>query len=229
MQLNGKLVLVTGASRGIGAAIARELAAAGARVAVSARSEAPLRELAAEIRGEAIAADISEADACRRLMHETFARLGGLDILINNAGYGHFKPLEEVEAHEFDHMMAVNVRAPLLLAKYALPELRRRHGAIVNVSSIAGTGGFAHGSSYVATKFALRGLSQCWMQELRGDNIRVLCVQPGSTLTDFNDGMMRKSDKRVLHPEDVARIVRAALELDDRAMVSEITIRPTNP
>jgi len=236
MELTDKVALVTGASRGIGKAVALALAKEGASVALAARSVSQLQEVAAEVRrlgsdALVIQADMSREEEIKSMLRATVDRYDGLDILVNNAGFGTFHVVAEFPTEEWDSMFAVNLRGLFLATREALPYLRQRgESAVVNISSLAGKNFFKTGAGYAATKWGVLAFSKCLMLEERENGVRVIAVCPGSVDTSFFDGLeMSPNRERILKPEDVAEMVVAALKLPQRAMVSEFEIRPTNP
>ena len=236
MKLRGKTALVTGASKGIGRAIAEAFAGEGARLLLNARGEEALRATAGELRGkgaevETLAGDVGEEEVAGRLVKAAVDRWGRLDVLVNNAGVGHRGPFDEMDVATFDELYRTNVRGPFLLMRAAAAQMKRQGGgSIVNVASLAGVNPVPGQAVYASTKWALIGLSRSVFGELRKHNVRMLIVEPGSTLTDFAGGEeKRKHADKIPHPEDVAQVVVAALALPERACISEIEIRPTNP
>ncbi len=231
------IALVTGATQGIGRATALAFGRAGYRVGVCARTAAKVDELIAELRGEGIhtagrAADVGNEADVRAAVRHVSDELGPIDTLINNAGILIAKPIEELTLADWDATMATNLRSLFLVTREVLPEMRRRRrGAIVNVASLAGRSGFAGGTAYTASKHAVLGFSRSLMLEVRRDNIRVIAVCPGSVATGMlRDQPMLKADpNKILLPEDVAATILQAVRLPERALVSEIDIRPTNP
>lgn len=229
--------LVTGATEGIGRAIAFELGSAGYQVGVCARTPSRLRSLLEELRAAGITAhgvpaDVGvEADVAT-LAEEITRVLGPLDVLVNNAGVAVLKPFAELTLDEWDTTIATNLRSLYLVTRAFLPAMRaRKHGAIVNIASLAGRNGFAGGTAYTASKHAVLGFARSLMLEVRKENIRVITICPGSVDTPLihNQGMLTPDVSRILQPEDVADTVMAALALPERALVSELDIRPTNP
>jgi 3-oxoacyl-[acyl-carrier protein] reductase len=235
MELRGATAILTGASRGIGLAIAAALAAEGAKLVLNARLAGPLEAAAASLRAkgavvETVAGDVGDEATASSLV-DTAARTGRLDLLVNNAGIGHHGPLEKMDPAEFDRVCRTNLRGPFLLMRAAIPAMRRGGGGtIVSLASLAGVNPVPQRAAYAATKWGLIGLSRSVLQEVRRDGIRVIILEPGSTLTDFghDPAKLEHSDKLV-RPEDVASILIAALKLPARATVSEIEIRPTDP
>jgi 3-oxoacyl-[acyl-carrier protein] reductase len=232
MNLKNAVALVTGASSGIGRAIAQALAASGARVVITGRDEARLKKAATELRVHAIHADVAvEADVARTY-REVAEKFGDLDILVNNAGVGVFKGLVDLGRAEFEAVFATNVTGAMLMAREAAKIfIARNRGNIVNIASTAALRGAPSGTAYYASKFALRGMTECWRAELRKHNIRVFLVNPSEVLTNFSRsaGLTQKENKTKLRSEDIAFMVKAALEMDDRGFTPELSIFATNP
>jgi 3-oxoacyl-[acyl-carrier protein] reductase len=158
--------------------------------------------------------------------------LGPVDVVVNNAGLGHFAPVDELTVAQFDETMAVNVRGVFLVTRAFLPDMRKKKsGDIVNIASLAGKNAFLEGTAYSASKHAVLGFSKTLMLEVRKDNIRVISICPGSVDTPFfgKAGEELKNADRVLTASDVAQAVVGALEMPGRAMISELDIRPSNP
>jgi 3-oxoacyl-[acyl-carrier protein] reductase len=229
--------LVTGATEGIGRAIAEALGRAGYRVGICSRSPEKVAATLAELRGFGIAAagaaaDVAEPDQVGRLVDEVRGALGEIDVLVNNAGVLIARPFEELTLDDWDATMATNLRSLYLTTRLVLPGMRaRRRGTIVNLASLAGRNGFVGGSAYSASKHAVLGFSRSLMLEVRKDNVRVVAVCPGSVATGMlrDQAMLKPDPERILRPEDVAASVLHALTLPTGALVSELDIRPTNP
>ncbi len=228
---------VTGATIGIGRAIAFALGRAGYRVGVCARTEPRVHELLEALRAEGISAagapcDVGDEAAVRATVSEVTAALGPVDVLVNNAGIAILKPFEELTSADWDATMATNLRSLFLVTREVLPAMRlRKAGSIVNIASLAGRNGFIGGTAYTASKHAVLGFSRSLMLETRKDNIRVVALCPGSVDTPLirNQTMLRPDPDKILRPEDIAQTVLDVLRLPLRAMVSELDIRPTNP
>ncbi|MBI3004052.1 MAG: SDR family NAD(P)-dependent oxidoreductase [Ignavibacteriales bacterium] len=236
MKLKGQVALVTGSGRGIGRAVAQKLSFEGADVILTARTLKELERVRMEIeengrKATIIQADLTDAAAIETLFSEVSKNYKRLDILINNAGIGRFAPVKSLTAADFDEMWNLNMRALFLCTQKALPIMeKQKSGAIVNISSLAGKNAFVNGAGYAATKWALMGFSKCLMLEERQYNIRVITVCPGSVDTSFSPPEPKRDNAdKILKPEDVADAVYAALVLPERAMMSEIDLRPTNP
>ncbi len=229
MHLDQARILVTGGSAGIGAAIAELAASRGARVVINGRDPERLRAAAERLGAEAAAGDVGR-DA-EWIVGLAVEKLGGLDVLVNNAACGQRMPLEELDPQVFEDMWRTNVLGAALMARHSLPHLRRSGGgSIVNIASTAAKRGYAEGSAYASTKFALSGLTQCWQAELRPHDIRVIQINPSEVQTGFGGkDPGRALDPHKLVSEDVAQAVIAALEMHDRGFVPELTIWATNP
>ena len=232
MNLQNATALVTGGSSGIGRAIAKTLVDAGAKVAITGRDEKKLADAAHELNVHPIRADVSNEADVQRTMTETLGRFGHLDILINNAGFGIFKNLVDMTRADFDAVFATNVTGAMLMGREAAKHfITRNSGNIVNIGSTASLRGAAKGSAYYASKFALRGMTECWRAELRKDNIRVFLVNPSEVLTDFatTAGHSQNVNPTKLRGQEIAHAVKAVLEMDDRGFIPELMVFATNP
>ena len=232
MNLKNAVALVTGGSSGIGYGIAKSLIDSGAKVAITGRDKKKLDEAARSLGAHAIHADVSkEADAIRT-MREVLEKFGDLDILVNNAGLGSFKKLVDFDLASFERTFATNVTGAMLMAREAAKHfITRDRGNIVNIGSTASHRGAPNGTAYYASKFALRGMTECWRQELRKNNIRVFLVNPSEVITSFGAaaGFEQKSNPTKLLPVDIAHAVKSVLEMEDRGFVTEMTVFATNP
>jgi 3-oxoacyl-[acyl-carrier protein] reductase len=228
-------VLVTGGSCGIGFETARLLRQRGARVAICARHGDVLETAAKEIDAFPIVADVSKEDDVLHLISEVVKEYNDYNVLINNAGFGAFAPLVDLTAEEFFRVWQTNVLGAMLVARESAKRfVGRSYGNIVNISSTAGQRGFANGSAYCSSKFAVHALTECWRAELRQHNIRVMQVNPSEVLTSFGeDGSSptssRPDNPTKLHAQDIAQLIVSMLEIDDRGFVTESTIWATNP
>ena len=232
MNLKNAVALITGGSSGIGKAIAKSLAASGARVAITGRDESRLMATARELGVCGIRADVTVEADVEQTYVELKREFGDLDILVNNAGSGVFKNLVDFGKKEFEAVFATNVTGAMLMAREAAKIfVKNRRGNIVNISSTASLRGAPNGTAYYASKFALRGMTECWRAELRKDNIRVFLVNPSEVLTNFYQlaGLPQKGNETKLRSEDIAYVVKTMLEMDDRAFAPEISIFATNP
>jgi 3-oxoacyl-[acyl-carrier protein] reductase len=232
MDLRNAAALITGGSSGIGRAIAQTLASSGARIAITGRDKTRLDEAAQSLKALPIVADVSREADVERTYREVFKAFGELDILVNNAGIGVFKNLVDLDRAGFESVFATNVTGAMLMAREAAKHfVSRQRGNIVNISSTAGLRGAAGGTAYYASKFALRGMTECWRAELRRYNIRVFLVNPSEVLTNFaaSAGLTQKENATKLRAEEIAYMVKAILEMDDRGFTPELSIFATNP
>ncbi|HEV8122932.1 MAG TPA: SDR family NAD(P)-dependent oxidoreductase [Gemmatimonadales bacterium] len=232
-----KTALITGATEGIGRAIAFALARAGHQVGVCARNETRVAATVADLRAEGwtaagAAADVGDESQVHAAVETLTGQLGPFDTLVNNAGIAILKPFDQLSVEDWDRTIGTNLRGMMLVTREILPGMRQRKaGDIVNVASLAGRNGFVGGTAYTASKHAVLGFSKSLMLEVRKDNVRVIAICPGSVDTAMlrNQDMIAREPSRILRAEDVADTVLAALRLPAGAMVSELDIRPTNP
>ena len=233
MELRGSLAVVTGATEGIGRATAFALGRAGARLAICARTEANVQTTVRDLKAtgsDAIGMPCDVSDPACVDAFATFVRRqwGAPRVLVNNAGIGRFKPLGELSLADWDETMAVNVRSLFLVSRAFLQDMKAAGGGtIVNIASLAGKNGIEGGTAYCASKHAVLGFSKSLMLEVRKAGVRVVAICPGSVDTGFRES--RANRDRVLTADDVAHAVLATLTVADRAMISEVDIRPTNP
>jgi len=232
MNLRNAAALVTGGSSGIGRAIAETLALSGARVAITGRDKRRLTEAAQSMKAVPIVADVSNESDVERTYREVFKEFGELDILVNNAGVGVFKSLVDFDRASFESVFATNVTGAMLMGREAAKHfVSRQRGNIVNICSTASLRGAPNGSAYYASKFALRGMTECWRAELRRYNVRVFLVNPSEVLTNFfaTAGLSQKENSTKLRGQEIAYIVKSALEMDDRGFIPELSVFATNP
>jgi NADP-dependent 3-hydroxy acid dehydrogenase YdfG len=231
-------VMITGASKGIGLAIAKRYADAEASVRLSlcSRNLSELNAAADEIPAHEMLlqrCDVAEKRSVQGFVDEAEGRFGPVDHLINNAGFGVFRPIEELSVEEFDSVLATDLRGVFLVTREVLPlMLENKRGTVITISSLAGKNGFAGGSAYCCAKFAVRGLMQSMFLEVRESNIRAITVFPGSVDTSFFNpalGATRLRSSTPLDATDVADAVYHAAMMPSGVTISELDIRPTNP
>jgi 3-oxoacyl-[acyl-carrier protein] reductase len=231
INLTNKIAVVTGATKGIGRAIAASLINAGARVAITARDEA---EIAATVKELSAAAgyvcDVRNYDQVKSVFARVTTDLGGVDILVNNAGIGIFAPVESMSVDDFRAVLETNVFGVFYCCHEAIPLMKQRGGGyIINISSLAGTNAHPEMAAYNASKFGLNGFSEALMQEVRHDGIKVSYIMPGSVNTAFGGDEPSGQKSWQLQPEDIARVVMDLLEFPERSLPSRIEIRPAKP
>lgn len=236
-SLTGKVALVTGAGKGIGRAVALALAQEGAHVGLLARTESQLREVAQEIEAlggktSVVTADVANREAVEAAVAQVKAQLGAIDILINNAGIGTFARLVDMPPAEWEHIVQVNLMGTYYATRAVLPDMiARETGDIINIASTAGQRGAATTSAYSASKFAILGLTESLMQEVRKQNIRVSALTPSTVATDLaiSNKLTDGNPEKVMQPEDLAEFIIAQLKLNRRIFIKEAGMWSTNP
>jgi NAD(P)-dependent dehydrogenase (short-subunit alcohol dehydrogenase family) len=236
-SLEGKIAAVTGGTRGIGRAITLRLLAEGASVAICGRTRESVDHALSSFRNApgkifGCPADITRVEHVRKFFQFVDETLGGLDILINNAGAGLFRKVAELTPDDWHRNIDLNLNGAFYCAHEALPRLVRRGGGfIVNISSLAGKNAFATGAGYNAAKAGLNAFSEALMLDHRHENVRVSCIMPGSVATEFSGSPTDRSGDTswMIAPEDVAEAVALVLRMPARTMISRIEIRPSRP
>ena len=232
MELNNAVALVTGGSEGIGRAIAEALIAEGSKVTITGRRKDFLAVIADEIGADWIAGDVGVEEDAVRTVQEVIARNGHLDILVNNAGFGLFKPLVDMTFEELEKVYRTNVFGAFLMAREAARHfIDRGSGELINIASTSGLRGSGGRTAYASSKFALRGMTECWRDELRRHDIRVTLVNPSEVMTNFASkaGVERERSDKKLTPREIATAVVGALKVDSRGFVPEFSVFATNP
>jgi 3-oxoacyl-[acyl-carrier protein] reductase len=233
MDLKNAAALVTGASCGIGFEVARVLRERGARVAICARHKGELEASAQQLGALPIVADVSKEDDVLRMIDTMVKEHGDYNVLINNAGFGSFAPLVDLSSDEFFRVWATNVLGAMMVARESAKHfVGRSYGNIVNISSTAGQRGFANGTAYCASKFALHAMTECWRAELRQHNVRVMQVNPSEVQTSFGSDEskpVKPQNESKLIASDIAELIVNMLALDDHGFVTEATMWATNP
>ena len=228
-DLTDQVAIVSGASRGIGRAIALLLALQGAKVVAVARSEQELADLTLKTQGLSIVADIADEANAQHVVDETLRRLGRLDILICSAGVGSFNELEHFSSAEWDRIFDTNVKGTFLLCKAAVPHFKaHKKGHIVGITSDVAKRTFAHGTAYGASKFAQDAVLASLRKEVRPHGIKVSTIYPGLVDTYFNDTTPGSAEAKKTHlrPSDVAQAVRYVLEAPPHVVVDELMLHP---
>lgn len=231
--LTNQVAMVTGAGRGIGAAIAERLAALGATVILGGRKHPPLAETAARItaaglRGEVVELDVTSLASVESAAQRVREKFGQLDVLVNNAGIGGFStPLHELTPDAWEQILNTNLRGVYYcLRSFAPMMIRAGRGHIINVASIAGKNALPNGAAYAASKWGLNGLTYSVAEELRAHNIRVSVICPGSTNTELSPHA-GKDPRKMLQPDDVAHVVEMLVTQAPQSFASEVILRPT--
>ena len=221
--------LITGASQGIGEALVRLARERGHDVVFTGRDEARVAAVATATGAHGIQADVAVADDNQRTVDTCVERMGGLDILVNNAGIGYANPLGAIEMDRMRALFDINVFGLVDLTNRVAPMLKaQQSGAIINVASTSGMKGAAGGTVYAASKWAVRGISQCWQAELRPHGVHVISVLPSEVQTNWM-GKTGRNNPNKLYAVDIAQTIMAALEMHPRALWPELAIFANNP
>jgi len=236
-NLKGKTALITGAGKGIGKAVAIALAQEGVNVILTARTTADIENTANEVRelgvtALAVTADVADIESVNKAVEQGLTQFGSIDILINNAGIGKFGKFLELTPDEFEHIIKVNLFGTYYATRAVLPGMiERQTGDIINISSTAGLKGGAVTSAYSASKFAVMGLTESLMQEVRKHNIRVTALTPSTVATDMAKdlNLTDGNPDKVMQAEDFAELIIAQLKLNRRVFIKESSIWSTNP
>ena len=232
MDLKSAKVLITGGSDGIGRSLAEAFRGQGSDVVITGRREEHLKATAEELGVGWSLGDVGKEEDAVRTVKEFVDQHGRLDVLVNNAGYGFFAPLVELELEALEALYRTNVFGAFLMAREAAKQfIRQGSGNLINVSSTAGLRGGPNGTAYYSSKFALRGMTECWREELRRHNVRVMLVNPSEVQTRFASvaGYDQKPSPKKLVGEDIAAAVLGVLKMDNRGFVPEFSVFATNP
>lgn len=238
MELKNMTAIITGAGKGIGKATAIALAKEGVSLGLIARTVADLEQLQATLSSEygvkvvCAVADVSDRTQAEAAIASLETELGAVDILINNAGIASFGKVVDMDPEEWERIVHVNLMGTYYITRAALPSMiAQNSGTIINVASTAGERGFATGSAYNASKFAIMGFTEALMQEVRKSNIRVTALTPSTVNTELavNAGLGIGDEDRMMQPEDVAELIVSVLRLPKRVFVKTAGIWTTNP
>jgi NAD(P)-dependent dehydrogenase (short-subunit alcohol dehydrogenase family) len=235
MGLEGKVVLITGGTKGIGYGIAEMLLKAGSSVAITSRSERSAAEAAEDLSGTGtgriigLQADVRDIADMKRVVDDTVEHFGKLDALVANAGLGHFGSIEDITPAQWAETIDTNLTGVFNSVKASLDALKNSKGYIFTIASLAGTNFFAGGSAYNASKFGLVGFSQAIMLDLRQNDIKVTTIMPGSVTSHFAGHTPSPDDAWKIQPEDIGQMVIDLLNMHPRTLPSKVEVRPTKP
>lgn len=229
--LNGKVAFITGGNKGIGYGIAQSLLAQGMKVAISSRSLASAQAAAQSLGDDTLAleVDVREYAQVAAAQKAILEKWGQLDVLVANAGIGHFAPIDQMQVDDWDRVIATNVNGVFYSIKACAEALKKSKGYIFTISSLAGTNFFAQGSAYNASKFAVTGMSQAAMLDLRPYEVKVTTIMPGSVTSHFNGHEPNDNDAWKIQPEDLGQMIVDLLNLHPRTLPSKVEVRPTVP
>jgi 3-oxoacyl-[acyl-carrier protein] reductase len=233
MNINSSTFLITGGSAGIGKATAKMLSDKGGKVAITGKAKDKLEKVAKEIKAFPIHADAAKPEDVEKTFHEFLNKFSKLDCLINNAGIGGgWSEITELDMNTFRQVYDVNVFGAAMMGSKAAKLFKEQNkGNIVNIASTAALKGFSNGTVYASSKFALRGMTQCWQADLRKYNVRVILINPSEVTTAFGNSerVERKEVSNKLRSEEIAHTIVSTLEMDDRGFIPEVTVWATNP
>ena len=231
---NNKVILITGGSKGIGFGVAEALLKQGHQVAITSRSQEAADKAVEQLKASGdiigLAADVKSLQSQQQAVQKVIERWGKLDVLIANAGVGHFAPIDELDETLWQETIDTNLTGVFYSVKAAVEHIKSAQGYIFTISSLAGTNFFASGAAYNASKFGLTGFSQAMMLDLRKYNVKVSTIMPGSVATHFNEHEPdQEKDAWKIQPEDIGKLIVDMLNMHERTLPSKIEIRPTLP
>jgi NAD(P)-dependent dehydrogenase (short-subunit alcohol dehydrogenase family) len=233
MELKGKVAYITGGSKGIGYGVAYKLLQAGMKVAISGRNMESVREAAENLGSEenvlAIASDVTKLEDENNAVSQIIAKWGSLDVVLANAGVGHFAPIDEISDEHWHQMINTNLNGVFHTLKASVSALKKSKGYYITLASLAGTNFFANGAGYNASKFGVVGFTQAAMLDLRQYDIKVSTIMPGSVATHFNGNEPAAKDAWKIQPEDIGDLVLDLLRMNPRTLPSKIEVRPSRP
>lgn len=232
-QLRGKVALITGGTKGIGYGIAEALLKQGAKVVITSRDKSSAEEACKKLAHEddilGVEADVRQLNSQRKAVDATIEKFGKLDIVIANAGLGHFASIEDMTEDNWNAVIDTNLTGVFNSIKASVDELKKTKGYYITISSLAGTNFFAGGSAYNASKFGVTGFTQAVMLDLRKHGVKVTTIMPGSVSTHFNGNEPNESDAWKIQIEDIGQMVIDLLRMNPRTLPSKIEVRPTTP
>lgn len=235
MEFKSKVALITGGSKGIGYGVAEALVKMGMNVAITSRSKEAAEKAAKELSkagsGEALGleADVRDYESQQQAVKKVMDTWGHLDVLVANAGVGHFASVEDLSIEDWKQTIDTNLSGVFYSIKASLPGLKKSKGYVITISSLAGTNFFAGGSAYNASKFGVTGMTQSVMLDLRNLGINVSTIMPGSVATHFNDHQPSEKDSWKIQIEDIGELVVDLLKMNPRTLPSKIEVRPSQP
>ena len=233
-NLSGKVAYITGGSKGIGYGIAKVLLEKGMKVAISSRSADAAKQAAASLTIDsnmvlALGSDVTSMDSETKAVKAVINHFGQLDVLVANAGVGHFAPIESITEEEWKTTIDTNLTGVFHSVKASIEQLKVSKGYIITIASLAGTNFFENGAAYNASKFGLVGFTQAIMLDLRKYGIKVSTIMPGSVATYFNNHIPGDADAWKIQPEDIGQMVADRLQMNPRTLPSKIEVRPSMP
>lgn len=233
-DIKNKVAYITGGSKGIGFGIAKILLENGMRVAITSRHLSAAKEAAAQLSNDAtrvlaLKSDVGSFDSEAKAVKAVTDHFGQLDVLVANAGVGHFAPIEDLTEQDWKSTIDTNLTGVFNSVKASIGPLKTSQGYIITIASLAGTNFFENGAAYNASKFGLVGFTQAIMLDLRKHGIKVSTIMPGSVATHFNDHVPSEADAWKIQPEDIGQLVADLLHLNPRTLPSKVEVRPSKP
>lgn len=236
-DLKSKVALITGGSKGIGYGVAEALMQEGIHVAITSRSKEAAEKAADELNNRSnnsaeafgLEADVRDFESQRKAVEEVVKKFGKIDIVLANAGLGHFASIEDLTVEQWKETIDTNLSGPFYTLKTTLKQLKENKGYYITISSLAGTNFFAGGSAYNASKFGVTGFTQAAMLDLRDYGIKTSTIMPGSVSTYFNGNEPDNKDDWKIQKEDIGQLVVDLLKMNPRTLPSKIEVRPTTP
>lgn len=236
-NLGNKTALITGGTKGIGFGIAEALLKEGINVVLTGRTKTRAMDAAKKLnalgndraRAMGLASDVRNFESQQKAVEETVMEFGNLDIVIANAGLGHFGPVEDISLTQWNETIDTNLTGPFYSLKASVDQLKKNKGYFITISSLAGTNFFKGGSAYNASKFGLTGFTQAAMLDLRDHGVKVSTIMPGSVATYFNGNEPDDKDAWKIQKEDIGQLIVDLLKMDARTLPSKIEVRPSMP
>ncbi|MBS9463374.1 SDR family oxidoreductase [Flagellimonas sp. 389] len=233
MDLKGKVAYITGGTKGIGYGVAQMLLKQGMKVAISGRTQKGVEEAVQSLTDKdnvlGVCSDVSKLEDEVKAIEKIMKRWGKLDLVLANAGVGHFSPVDEMKESEWHQMINTNLNGVFHTLKASVEALKQSEGYYMTLASLAGTNFFAQGAGYSATKFGVVGFTQAVMLDLRKYNIKVTTIMPGSVASEFNGNEPSEKDAWKIQAEDIGKLVVDLLLMHPRTLPSKIEVRPTRP
>lgn len=233
MELKGKIAYITGGSKGIGYGVAHKLLQSGMKVAISGRDLDSVTKAAKDLGSEenvlALESDVTKLENEHKAVSQIVEKWGGLDVVLANAGVGHFSPIDELSDDHWHQMINTNLTGVFHTLKASVASLKKSKGYYITLASLAGTNFFANGAGYNASKFGVVGFTQAAMLDLRQYDIKVSTIMPGSVASHFNENEPSDKDAWKIQPEDIGELVLDLLRMNPRTLPSKIEVRPSRP
>lgn len=230
-MLKGKTAIITGGTKGIGYGVAETLLANGMNVTISSRSLEAAQKAAAALGDNCLGveADVRDLASQEKMVADTIAKFGSVDVMVANAGVGHFQDICDLTSEQWNEVIDINLTGAFNSTKASIKALKKSKGYLITIASLAGVNFFAKGSAYNASKFGLVGFTQAVMMDVRNDGVKVSTIMPGSVSTYFNNHVPNDADSWKIQPEDIGKLVLDLLTMHPRTLPSKVEVRPSRP